>query len=38
VGLVDTFASVLVPQMSSMMIYIVMAFILLIKPQGLFSS
>ncbi|GAA0692486.1 branched-chain amino acid ABC transporter permease [Marinobacterium maritimum] len=38
VGLVDTFASVLVPQLSSMMIYILMAFILLIKPQGLFSS
>ncbi|MBP0048927.1 branched-chain amino acid ABC transporter permease [Marinobacterium sp. AK62] len=38
VGLVDTFASVMVPQLSSMMIYILMAFILLIKPQGLFSS
>ncbi|GAB0152595.1 MULTISPECIES: branched-chain amino acid ABC transporter permease [Marinobacterium] len=38
VGLVDTFSSVLVPQISSMMIYILMAFILLIKPQGLFSS
>ncbi|ADZ90828.1 branched-chain amino acid ABC transporter permease [Marinomonas mediterranea] len=38
VGLVDTFASVLVPELSSMMIYIFMAFILLIKPQGLFSS
>lgn len=38
VGLVDTFSSVLVPQVSSMMIYILMAFILLIKPQGLFSS
>ncbi|GAA0788931.1 branched-chain amino acid ABC transporter permease [Marinobacterium sediminicola] len=38
VGLVDTFASVLVPQLSSMMIYILMAFILLLKPQGLFSS
>lgn len=38
VGLVDTFASILVPQLSSMMIYILMAFILLIKPQGLFSS
>ena len=38
VGLVDTFASVLVPELSSMMIYIFMAFILLLKPQGLFSS
>lgn len=38
VGLVDTFASVLIPQVASMMIYILMAFILLIKPQGLFSS
>ncbi|MBY4676706.1 branched-chain amino acid ABC transporter permease [Marinobacterium arenosum] len=38
VGLVDTFASVLLPQLSSMMIYILMAFILLLKPQGLFSS
>ncbi|RNF47180.1 branched-chain amino acid ABC transporter permease [Marinomonas hwangdonensis] len=38
VGLVDTFASVLVPELSSMMIYVFMAFVLLLKPQGLFSS
>lgn len=38
VGLIDTYASVLVPQLSSMVIYILMALILLIKPQGLFSS
>lgn len=38
VGVVDTFASVLLPQVSSMMIYILMAVILLLKPRGLFAS
>ena len=38
VGVVDTFASVLVPGVSSMIVYILMAVILLIKPEGLFSS
>ncbi|WP_221794188.1 branched-chain amino acid ABC transporter permease [Oceanobacter mangrovi] len=38
VGIVDTFAAVLLPQLSSMIVYILMAVILIIKPQGLFSS
>ncbi|MDO6750086.1 hypothetical protein, partial [Gilvimarinus sp. 1_MG-2023] len=38
VGIVDTFASVLFPAVSSMVVYILMAVILLIKPQGLFSN
>jgi branched-chain amino acid transport system permease protein len=38
VGVVDTFASVLVPDVASMIVYILMALILLIKPQGLFSN
>ena len=38
VGIVDTFASVLFPGVSSMVVYILMAVILLIKPQGLFSN
>jgi branched-chain amino acid transport system permease protein len=38
VGLVDTFASVLLPEISSMSIYLLMALILLVKPQGLFKN
>ncbi|SEQ39724.1 amino acid/amide ABC transporter membrane protein 1, HAAT family (TC 3.A.1.4.-) [Amphritea atlantica] len=38
VGIVDTYASVLVPQASSMSIYLLMALILLAKPQGLFKN
>ncbi|PHR81221.1 MAG: branched-chain amino acid ABC transporter permease [Colwellia sp.] len=38
VGIVDTFASVLIPEISSMSIYLLMSLILLIKPQGLFKS
>lgn len=38
VGIVDTFASVLLPGMSSMTIYLLMALILIFKPQGLFKS
>lgn len=38
VGVVDTFASVVVPDVASMIVYILMAVILLIKPQGLFSN
>ena len=37
-GIVDTFASVLLPGMSSMTIYLLMALILIFKPQGLFKS
>ncbi|WP_370165175.1 branched-chain amino acid ABC transporter permease [Marisediminitalea sp.] len=38
VGIVDTFASVLLPGMSSMTIYLLMAMILIFKPQGLYKS
>ena len=38
VGIVDTFAAVLLPSVSSMIVYILMAVILIIKPQGLFSG
>jgi len=38
VGVVDTFASVLLPEISSMSIYLLMALILIFKPQGLFKS
>lgn len=38
VGIVDTYASVLLPGISSMMIYILMAVILLLKPKGLFAA
>lgn len=38
VGIVDTFASVLLPGMASMTIYLLMALILIFKPQGLFKS
>jgi len=38
VGIVDTYASVLLPQVSSMSIYLLMALILLAKPQGLFKN
>ncbi|SVE59128.1 uncharacterized protein METZ01_LOCUS511982, partial [marine metagenome] len=38
VGIVDTFASVLLPGMSRMTIYLLMALILIFKPQGLFKS
>ena len=38
VGIVDTFASVLLPGMSSMTVYLLMAIILIFKPQGLFKS
>jgi branched-chain amino acid transport system permease protein len=38
VGLVDTFASVLLPEISSMSIYLLMALVLLVKPQGLFKN
>lgn len=38
VGIVDTFASVLLPEISSMSIYLLMALILLVKPQGLFKN
>lgn len=38
VGIVDTFAAVLLPSIASMVVYILMALILLVKPKGLFSN
>ena len=38
VGLVDTFGKVLLPSVSSMLVYILMAVVLLYKPEGLFKS
>ncbi len=38
VGLVDTFGKVLMPQFSGMLIYLLMAVVLLCKPEGLFKQ
>jgi len=38
VGLVDTFGKVLLPSMSGMLVYILMAAVLLWKPEGLFKA
>jgi len=38
VGIISTFAAVLVPTMSNMIIYIFMILVLLVKPQGLFAK
>ena len=38
VGLVDTFGKVLVPQLAGMLVYMLMAGVLLWKPQGLFKQ
>ena len=38
VGLVDTFGKVLVPQFASMLVYVLMALVLLYKPEGLFKQ
>ena len=38
VGLVDTFGKVLLPQASGMLVYVLMAAVLLYKPEGLFKS
>ena len=38
VGLVDTFGKVLVPQMAGMLVYMLMAGVLLWKPEGLFKQ
>ena len=38
VGFVDTFGKVLLPQVSGMLVYIVMAAVLLWKPEGLFKA
>ncbi|MGY8904000.1 MAG: branched-chain amino acid ABC transporter permease [Burkholderiales bacterium] len=38
VGLVDTFGKVLLPSMAGMLVYMLMALVLLYKPQGLFKQ
>jgi len=38
VGAVDTFGNVLLPQAAGVLIYVLMALILLWKPQGLFRA
>jgi len=38
VGMVDTFGKVLVPQLAGMLVYMVMAAVLLYKPEGLFKQ
>ena len=38
VGLVDTFGKVLLPSVSGMLVYVLMAAVLLWKPQGLFKQ
>jgi branched-chain amino acid transport system permease protein len=38
VGLVDTFGKVLLPQVSGMLVYVLMAVILVYKPDGLFKA
>jgi branched-chain amino acid transport system permease protein len=38
VGLVDTFGKVLLPQVAGMLVYLLMAVVLLCKPQGLFKQ
>lgn len=38
VGLVDTFGKVLLPQVAGMLVYMLMAAVLLFKPEGLFKS
>ncbi|MBW7472090.1 branched-chain amino acid ABC transporter permease [Marinobacter sp. F4218] len=38
VGIISTFATVLMPTLSNMIIYIFMILVLLVKPQGLFAK
>ena len=38
VGLVDTFGKVLLPQIAGMLVYLLMAGVLLYKPEGLFKQ
>ena len=37
IGLAETFGSVLIPSLASMVIYLLMAAVLLVKPRGLFA-
>ena len=38
IGVVDTFGKVLLPQMAGVLVYVLMAFILIWKPSGLFKA
>ena len=38
IGVVDTFGKVLVPQASGVLVYVLMAVILVYKPDGLFKA
>jgi branched-chain amino acid transport system permease protein len=38
VGIVDTFGKVLFPSVASMLVYVLMALVLLFKPEGLFKQ
>jgi branched-chain amino acid transport system permease protein len=38
IGLVDTFGKVLLPQAAGVLVYVLMALILLWKPNGLFTA
>ncbi len=38
IGFVDTFGKVLLPQASGVLVYVMMALILLWKPDGLFKA
>jgi branched-chain amino acid transport system permease protein len=38
IGVVDTFGKVLVPQVAGVLVYVLMALILLWKPDGLFKA
>ena len=37
IGMAETFGSVLIPSLASMIIYLIMAAVLLVKPRGLFA-
>ncbi|MBY5926427.1 branched-chain amino acid ABC transporter permease [Halomonas denitrificans] len=37
IGMAETFGPVLIPSLASMLIYLIMALVLLIKPRGLFA-
>jgi branched-chain amino acid transport system permease protein len=38
IGVVDTFGKVLMPQVAGVLVYVLMALILLWKPDGLFKA
>jgi branched-chain amino acid transport system permease protein len=38
IGLVDTFGKVLLPEVAGMLVYMLMAAVLLWKPEGLFKQ